>query len=52
MIRENDTDSESDKENIQTQSYFFQVLDLRASSKSSQYRGYFEELNAMLILIN
>ena len=45
MIRENDTDSESDKENTQTQSYFSQVLDLPASSKSSQYRGYLEELN-------
>ena len=43
MIRENDTDSESNKEN--TQSYFSQVLDLPASSKSSQYRTYLEELN-------
>ena len=45
MIRENDTDSESDNENTQTQSYFSQVLDLPASSKSSQYRSYLEELN-------
>ena len=45
MIRENDIDSESDKENTQTQSYFSQVLDLPASSKSSQYRSYLEELN-------
>ena len=43
MIRENDTDSESNKEN--TQSYFSQVLDLPASSKSQQYRTYLEELN-------
>ena len=28
-----------------TQSYFSQVLDLPASSKSSQYRSYLEELN-------
>ena len=45
MIRENDADSESDKENTQTQSYFSEVLDLPASSKSSQYRSYLEELN-------
>ena len=45
MIRENDTDSESDKENTRTQSYFSQVLDLPASSKSRQYRSYLEELN-------
>ena len=45
MIREYDTDSESDKENTRTQSYFSQVLDLPASSKSSQYRSYLEELN-------
>ena len=45
IIRENDIDSESDKENTQTQSYFSQVLDLPASSKSSQYRSYLEELN-------
>ena len=45
MVRENDTDNESDKENTQTQSYFSQVLDLPASSKSSQYRSYLEEPN-------
>ena len=45
MIREYDTDSESDKENTRTQFYFSQVLDLPASSKSSQYRSYLEELN-------
>ena len=43
MIRENDTDSELHKEN--TQSYFYQVLDLPTSSKSSQYKSYLEELN-------
>ena len=45
MVRENDTDNESDKENTQTQSYFSQVLDLPASSKSSEYRSYLEEPN-------
>ena len=45
IIRENDTDSESGKENTHTQSYFSQVLDLPASFKSSQYRSYSEELN-------
>ena len=34
-----------DKGNTQTQSYFSQVLDLPASSKSSQYRSYLVELN-------
>ena len=45
MIWDNDTDNESDKGNTQTQTYFSQDLDLPASSKSSQYRSYLEELN-------
>ena len=45
MIREHDTNSESDKENTQTQSYVSQVQDLPTSPKLSQYRCYLEELN-------
>ena len=45
IIGKNDTDSESNKEYTQTQSYFYQVLDLLAFSKSSHYRNYLEVLN-------
>ena len=36
MIRENDADSESDKENTQTQSYFSEVLDLLPSHHNTE----------------